>query len=79
MAPPIINEGVNTIWVQHSSYLVFMMQLGFAFLEAGTIRFKNIHSILLKNIIDICVGAIFWWICGYAFAFGNSQGGFIGI
>jgi len=54
------------------------MQTGFALLEAGTVRFKNYQNILLKNCMDACIGGLVWWACGYAFAFGNVDGGFIG-
>lgn len=57
------------------------MQSGFALLESGNVRFKNYQNILLKNCMDACVGAMVWWICGFAFAFGlkeDSDNTFIG-
>lgn len=68
----------KVVWVSLATYLVFLMQLGFAFLEAGSVRFKNIQSILFKNCVDICTDSISWWFVGYAFAYGNDVGGFIG-
>ena len=56
-------------------------QSGFALLEAGTVRTKNIRNILLKNVMDACAAAISWWAVGFAFAQGSSNGcgnGFIG-
>jgi Amt family ammonium transporter len=54
------------------------MQAGFAMLEVGTVRSKNSHNILLKNIVDVCAGTIFWWILGYSFAYGDTSNDFIG-
>jgi len=64
--------------------LVFFMQAGFALLEAGTVRAKNAKNILMKNLLDACIGAIIWWAWGYGIAYngGGSAGpkgnGFIG-
>ena len=47
-------------------------------------RYKNSQSVLLKNVLDACVGAIMWYVCGYGFAFGNikhddpNKNGYIG-
>ena len=48
------------------------MQAGFAKLCAGSIRAKNAQNILLKNVMDACIGAIMWWATGYAFAYGET-------
>ena len=48
--------------------LVFFMQAGFGMLEAGTVRAKNTKNILLKNMLDACIGAIIWWGWGYGVA-----------
>lgn len=68
----------KVVWVSLATYMVFLMQLGFAFLEAGTVRFKNIQAILFKNCVDICTDTFSWWFVGYAFAYGNDAGNFIG-
>lgn len=68
---------VDTIWLCYAGSLVFFMQAGFAMLCAGSIREKNVINILLKNLMDACVGAIFYWGLGYAFAYG-AGGPFIG-
>ena len=44
------------------------MQAGFGLLEAGSGRTKNTKNILLKNLLDACIGAIVWWAWGYAVA-----------
>ncbi|KAJ8906725.1 hypothetical protein NDN08_003214 [Rhodosorus marinus] len=62
---------LDTMFVLFSGYLVFMMQNGFAMLTAGSVRTKNTKNVLLKNLLDACVGAMGYWIFGYAFAYGN--------
>ena len=44
-------------WLMMCGFLVFFMQCGFALLEAGTVRAKNTKNILLKNLLDACLGA----------------------
>ena len=58
-------------------FLVFFMQCGFALLEAGTVRAKNTKNILLKNLLDACIGGIIWWSVGFMIAY-DSGAGFIG-
>ncbi|GIL45375.1 hypothetical protein Vafri_2625 [Volvox africanus] len=77
-----VSESLDVAFMLYNSYLVFMMQLGFAVLCAGSLRSKNCMNILLKNVLDSCVGAIGFYLFGYAFAYGlkpNDDGnGFIG-
>ena len=47
---------------------VFFMQCGFGMLEAGNVRLKNTKNILLKNLLDACLGAVIWWVCGFMIA-----------
>lgn len=58
--------------------IVLFMQAGFALIEVGTVRAKNATSILIKNISDMCFGAMAFWLCGFAFAFGEGNP-FIGL
>mmetsp|Transcript_9350 Transcript_9350/g.34302 ORF Transcript_9350/g.34302 Transcript_9350/m.34302 type:complete len:490 (-) Transcript_9350:247-1716(-) len=69
---------VDVQFLLTSGYLVFIMQAGFAMLEAGSVRAKNTINVLLKNVLDACVGAIFWYLLGWGFAYGEDAGGFIG-
>ena len=46
----------DTFWLMLCGFLVFFMQCGFALLEAGTVRAKNTKNILLKNLLDACLG-----------------------
>ena len=56
---------VDTIWVLLAAILIFMMQMGFAMVEAGFTRAKNTANILMKNLLDFCFGTILFWILGY--------------
>ncbi len=49
-----------------------MTQTRAATAGAGSIRAKNAQNILLKNVMDACIGAIMWWATGYAFAYGET-------
>ncbi len=73
-----IKDGVDNVWVSNCAYGIILMKFGFAFLEAGSIRYKNILSIFIKTFGDFCVTAFAFWFLGYAFAFGQDKGGFIG-
>ena len=58
----------DTLWLMICAFLVFFMQCGFALLEAGTVRAKNTKNILLKNLLDACIGALIWWFIGFSIA-----------
>jgi Amt family ammonium transporter len=49
------------------------MQAGFAMVESGACRAKNVQNILLKNLTDVCVGTLGWWLSGWAFAYGGPK------
>ena len=68
-------ENFFLIW---ASSLVLFMHAGFAMLSAGAVRAKNAKNILLSTVMDLTVCALSWYVCGFAFAFGNDQGLFIG-
>ena len=63
---------IDVHWILYCGTLVFLMQTGFAMLCAGSIRAKNAQNILLKNLLDACVGALWFFMTGYAFAYGQS-------
>ncbi|KMZ65648.1 hypothetical protein ZOSMA_3145G00010, partial [Zostera marina] len=69
---------INSTYLLFSAYLVFVMQLGFAMLCAGSVSEKSSMNIMLTNVLDAATGGIFYYLFGYAFAFGTPSNGFIG-
>ncbi|HSH10728.1 MAG TPA: ammonium transporter [Ilumatobacter sp.] len=69
---PSTQDYLNNIWVFIAGILVFFMQAGFALVEAGLTRAKNVVNIFAKNMADAIVGISAWFACGYAFAFGGG-------
>ena len=65
-------SSVNTIWVLLGAALVFFMQAGFAMCEAGFTRAKNTGNILMKNLMDFCIGTPTYWILGFGIMFGGA-------
>ncbi len=66
-------SSVNTIWVLVGTALVFFMQAGFAMCEAGFTRAKNAGNILMKNLMDFCIGTPCFWLIGFGLMFGYSN------
>ena len=75
---PTAQDYLNNIWVFIAGVLVFFMQAGFALVEAGLTRAKNVVNIFAKNMADAIVGILAFFATGFAFAFGESGGWFIG-
>lgn len=65
-------SSVNTIWVLLGAALVFFMQAGFAMCEAGFTRSKNTGNILMKNLMDFCIGTPIFWLLGFGIMFGGA-------
>jgi Amt family ammonium transporter len=65
-------SSVNTIWVLLGAALVFFMQAGFAMCEAGFTRAKNTGNILMKNLMDFCIGTPTYWLLGFGLMFAGS-------
>ena len=66
-------SSVNTIWVLVGAALVFFMQAGFAILESGLTRAKNAGNIIMKNLMDFCIGTPVYWIIGFGIMFGSTS------
>ena len=65
-------SSVNTIWVLLGAALVFFMQAGFSMCEAGFTRAKNTGNILMKNLMDFCIGTPMFWLVGFGIMFGSG-------
>lgn len=74
---PTTADVLNNIWVFIAGVLVFFMQAGFALVEAGLTRAKNVVNIFAKNIADAVIGVLAFFACGFALAYGGD-GDFIG-
>jgi Amt family ammonium transporter len=59
-------------WTLIAGFLVFFMQLGFAFLGAGLIRSKNTVNYMTKSFMDFCIASLGFWAFGFALMFGGS-------
>jgi Amt family ammonium transporter len=64
---------INFTWTLVAAFLVFFMQAGFAFLGAGAIRTKSSANYFAKSFLDFCIGALAFWLLGFALMFGGSQ------
>src|SRR6266545_2996597 len=66
----MVTTATNILWLLLAGFLVFFMQAGFALVETGFTRAKNVAHTMLMNMMVFCIGAIGYWICGFAFQFG---------
>ena len=60
-------------WFLIGAARVFWMQAGFAMVEAGFTRAKNTGNILMKNMMDFCIGTPLYWLFGYGIMFGAGN------
>ena len=65
---------INFTWVLICGFLVMLMQAGFGLLEAGLTRAKNAANIMMKNMVDFCIGALGYWAVGFALMMGTATG-----
>jgi ammonium transporter, Amt family len=68
----------STIWVVVAAVLVMFMQAGFAFLEAGLTRMKNVGHVAAKNVLIFALASIVYYLVGFGMAFGDGGNGFVG-
>ena len=69
---------LDIVWTLIATALVFLMQMGFALLESGAARAKNSINIIMKNVMDISLGSLVFWIVGFGLMFGTNSSGWIG-
>ena len=68
----------STVWVVVAAILVMFMQAGFAFLEAGLCRMKNVGHIAAKTVMVFGLACVVYYLVGFGMAFGDGGGGFVG-
>ena len=76
--------GINMVWLLITGFLVFFMQAGFALVETGLTRAKNVAHTMAMNLFVYPAGALGFFICGFAIMFGgvgplSTLGGFDGL
>ena len=67
-----------SVWFLIGAALVFWMQAGFAMVETGFTRAKNAGNIIMKNLMDFCIGTVVFIIIGASLLLGEDLLGFIG-
>ena len=76
----MVSEQIFSVWFLIGASLVFFMQAGFAMVEAGFTRAKNAGNIIMKNLMDFCIGAIMFIVLGFGLLMGEDVlFGFIGL
>ena len=74
----LVTENTFAVWFLIGAALVFWMQAGFAMVEAGFTRAKNSGNILMKNLMDFCIGTVMFILIGFSLLLGEDLLGFIG-
>ncbi len=72
------NETVFGVWFLIAVSLVFFMQAGFAMVETGFTRAKNAGNIIMKNLMDFCIGTVVFILIGFGLLLGEDVCGLIG-
>ena len=73
-----LKSDADILWTCVAAFLVFFMQAGFALVECGFTRAKNSLNIMMKNLMDFCIGSLAFFFIGFGLMFGTSIGGWIG-
>lgn len=74
----LVSGEVFGVWFLIGAALVFWMQAGFAMVEAGFTRAKNTGNIIMKNLMDFCIGTVVFILIGFGLLLGEDLVGFIG-
>ena len=74
----VLNGQVFGVWFLIGAALVFWMQAGFAMVETGFTRAKNAGNIIMKNLMDFCIGTVTFILIGFSLLLGEDVLGFIG-
>ena len=73
-----MNSMLFGVWFLIGAALVFWMQAGFAMVEAGFTRAKNAGNIIMKNLMDFCIGTVVFILIGFSLLLGEDMAGLIG-
>ena len=73
-----VSSIVFGVWFLIGAALVFWMQAGFAMVETGFTRAKNTGNIIMKNLMDFCIGTVMFILIGFSLLLGEDLAGFIG-
>jgi ammonium transporter, Amt family len=73
-----LSIATSTVWVVVAAVLVMFMQAGFAFLEAGLCRMKNVGHIAAKTVLVFGIASVVYYLVGFGIAFGDDGNGFVG-
>ncbi|MDY5626567.1 MAG: ammonium transporter [Clostridia bacterium] len=73
-----VTSNIFGVWFLIGAALVFWMQAGFAMVETGFTRAKNAGNIIMKNLMDFCIGTVVFIIIGFSFLLGEDIVGLIG-
>ena len=73
-----LTVAASTIWVVVAAILVMFMQAGFAFLEAGLTRMKNVAHVAAKTVLVFGIVSVVYYLVGFGIAFGDGGNGFAG-
>src|SRR3712207_2933461 len=68
-----LSLAMDTMWVIVAACLVLFMQAGFAMLEVGFSRMKNVGSVVAKILVNLAIAALLFWAVGFALAFGTGN------
>jgi len=74
----MVSAEVFAVWFLIGAALVFWMQAGFAMVEAGFTRAKNTGNIIMKNLMDFCIGTVVFIVIGFGLLMGEDLFGLIG-
>jgi Amt family ammonium transporter len=73
MSQEELKIAVDTVWVVIAGCMVFLMQAGFAMLEVGFSRGKNVGAVVAKILVNLAIGTIAFWAVGFGLAFGGGN------
>ncbi|MEX0936569.1 MAG: ammonium transporter [Pirellulales bacterium] len=78
-APAVVLDDINVLWTCLAAFLVFFMQAGFMLVETGFTRAKNACNIIMKNLMDLSIGSVLFWMVGFGLMFGATSNGYWGM